>query len=75
MAFFNLVYCLDFFTPTNLGLYLVGGGGWVGRITSKIFYVLKNVFFIIIFLNRFSFSGERFFFFFSTNKAKIELVD
>ena len=32
MAFFTLVYCLDFFTPTNLGLYLVGGGVGVGGV-------------------------------------------
>ena len=27
MAFFTLVYCLDFHPPTNRGLFLVGGGG------------------------------------------------
>ena len=35
MAFFTLIYCLKFFTPTNRGLDLVNGGGAVvavGRI-------------------------------------------
>ena len=32
MAFFTMVYCLDFFTPTNLGFYLVGGWWMVGGV-------------------------------------------
>ena len=74
MAFFTLVYCLDFFTPTNLGLYLVGVGGgcgW-GVLPWKIFRCLKMVFFAQFFFKQVQLIGGTIFFF-STNKAILEL--
>ena len=42
MAFFTLFYFLEFFTPTNRGLYLVGGG-WVGVFFGQILTFFKVV--------------------------------
>ena len=63
---------LDFFTPTNLGLYLVGG--W-GVLPLKFFRCLKlRSFFFFFFEMCLAIRGNDFNFFFSANEPKIELV-
>ena len=43
LAFFTLVYCLEFFTPKNRGLYLMGGGGGLGIFFRQILTFSKVV--------------------------------